>query len=185
MITVDSAGPALASAGRMLVIGCSGSGKSTFSRAVAEKLGLRYISMDREFFWLPGWKLRNRPQIRTMIADAVAGERWVMDGTSPGTLDLRLPRADLVIWLRMPRILSLWRVVMRRIRYSGRSRPEMAEGCPEKIDMEFLRYIWNFERMEVPEILQALERHGPAVPVLTLRTPAETATVLAQLEAAV
>ncbi|MEO3385863.1 AAA family ATPase [Mesorhizobium sp. CAU 1741] len=169
----------------MLVIGCSGSGKSTLSRALSGALGLPYISMDREFFWMPGWRLRERAEIRQMIAEAAAGERWIMDGTSPGTLDLRLPRADLVVWMRMPRHLCLARVLKRRLQYSGKSRPEMAEGCPERIDMEFLRYIWNFERTESPEIMQALEACNPPVPLLTLRTPAETAAVLAQLKIAV
>ena len=182
MIAAADAAPLLERARRILVIGCSGSGKSTLSRVLAGRLDLPYISMDREFFWLPGWTLRERGEIRRLIAEAVAGERWVMDGTSPGTLDLRLPRADCVIWLRMPRLLCIARVLRRRIRHSGESRPEMAPGCPEKIDREFLSYIWNFERTETPEIDAALAEHGPDMPVLTLRSPSEVRSLLARLE---
>ncbi len=182
---IEDAGPLLASANRILVIGCSGGGKSTLSRKLAAALRLPYISMDRAFFWLPGWKLRPRNESRALMAEAVAGEQWIMDGTSPGTLSVRLPRADLVIWLRMPRLLCLWRVMLRRIRYSGQSRPEMAEGCPEKIDMEFLRYIWNFERTEVPEILDELHRHGAGVPVVTLRSRSDAEALLARVVSAV
>ena len=182
MIAAADAAPLLKRARRILVIGCSGSGKSTLSRALAGRLDLPYISMDRAFFWLPGWILRDRGEIRRLIAQAVAGERWVMDGTSPGTLDLRLPRADLVVWLRMPRLLCIARVLKRRLRYAGRSRPEMTPGCPEKIDREFLGYIWNFERTETPEIDAALAEHGPDVPVLTLRSPSEVRSLLARLE---
>ncbi|MCO5148214.1 MAG: AAA family ATPase [Aquamicrobium sp.] len=184
MIAANEAAPLLEKARRILVIGCSGSGKSTLAQALAARLGSPYISMDREFFWLPGWILRERGEVRRLIAEAVAGERWVMDGTSPGTLDLRLPRADMVIWLRMPRLLCIARVVRRRILHSGRSRPEMAPGCPEKIDYEFLHYIWNFERTETPEIHAALARHGPDVPVVTLSSPAEVRDLLARLDAA-
>jgi len=172
----------LREARRVLVVGASGGGKSTLSRKLSGLLDLPYISMDREFFWLPGWKLRDRAEIGAMIADAVAGERWIMDGTSPGTLPLRLPRTDVVIWLRMPRLLCLSRIVRRRWRYAGQSRPEMTPGCPEKIDLPFLRYVWNFERTESPEIEAALARHGPGVPVMTLRRPADTAALVASLE---
>ncbi len=182
MTAADEAAPHLRQARRVLVIGCSGSGKSTLSQALAARLGLTYISMDRAFFWLPGWTLREHGEIRRLVADAVADERWIMDGTSPGTLDLRLPRADLVVWLRMPRLLCIARVLKRRIRYAGRSRPEMTPGCPEKIDYEFLHYIWNFERTETPEIREALAKHGPDVPVLTLRSPSEVRSLLARLE---
>ena len=182
MIAAEEAAPLFRQARRILVIGCSGSGKSTLSRALSDRLNIPYISMDREFFWLAGWNLRERGEIRRLIADAVAGERWIMDGTSPGTLDLRLPRTDLVVWLRMPRLLCIARVLRRRIRYAGRSRPEMTPGCPEKIDREFLSYIWNFERTETPEIEEALAAHGPNVPVITLRSPSQVRALLARLE---
>ncbi|HEY5817213.1 MAG TPA: hypothetical protein VIU14_02275 [Mesorhizobium sp.] len=92
------------------------------AQALSRRFGLPYISMDRAFFWLPGWKLRDKTEMKSMIADAVSGDRWIMDGTSPGTFYLRLPRADAVVWLRLPRLLCLFRVVWRRIRYAGRAR---------------------------------------------------------------
>lgn len=170
---------------RVIVIGCSGSGKSTLSARLSNVLGLPHLSMDREFFWLPGWKLRERGEIRRMIAGAVAGERWIMDGNSAGTLDIRLPRADLVVWLRLPRRLCLFRVVRRWMRYAGRTRPDMADGCPEKIDLEFLRYVWNFEKKEAPQIRAMIEQHRPDVPVLVLRRPGEVNALVARVEAAV
>ena len=73
-----------------------------------------------------------------------------------------------MLWLRLPRLLCLFRVIMRRIRYAGRSRPDMTEGCPEKVDLEFLSYIWNFEKEDGLKIRDALARHGPDVPVFIL-----------------
>lgn len=166
----------------MLVVGCSGGGKSTIAQALSARLNLPYISMDRAFFWLPGWILRERAEIRTMIAEAVGRDRWIMDGTSHGTLDLRLPRANAVIWIRLPRMLCMMRVVLRRIRYAGRSRPEMAKGCPEKIDLELLRYIWNFEKEDAPEILDGLAKYGPDVPVFILDSRGDAAALLALLK---
>lgn len=165
----------------MLVVGCSGGGKSTLARALSAALDLPYISMDRAFFWLPGWVLRERSQIREMIGEAVAQERWIMDGTSPGTFDLRLPRADLVIWLRLPRLACLANVVRRRIRYAGRTRPEMAEGCPEKLDLEFLRYIWSFEEKMSPQIDAALRSGDGSPPVFVLTSRRDAEMLLARV----
>ena len=116
----------LPGAARILVIGCSGSGKSTLAWALAERFGLLYLSMDREVFWLPGWRARPRDDANRRIAKFVALPRWVMDGTSPRTLPERLARADLVIWLRPPRHVSFYGIMTRWFRYAGRTRPEMA-----------------------------------------------------------
>ncbi|NRQ14478.1 hypothetical protein [Ensifer sesbaniae] len=56
----EEAASHLGNAQRILVIGCSGSGKSTLSRQLSERLDLPHLAMDREFFWMPGWKLRPR-----------------------------------------------------------------------------------------------------------------------------
>ncbi|HEV7245638.1 MAG TPA: AAA family ATPase [Shinella sp.] len=180
-ITIDAAAKRLKTAGRVLVIGCSGSGKSTLARQLADRLGLTYVSMDREIFWLPGWQQRPRAEALVRLQAFVAQERWIMDGTSPGTLPLRLPRADLVLWLRPPRWMTVYGVISRWLRYRGRTRPEMAENCPERINREFLTYVWNFEKTESPEIEQNLAAYGRDVPVCVLKSRGENDRLLARL----
>lgn len=180
-IRIEDAPEALSATPRVLVIGCSGSGKSTLSRALAARLGLRHISMDRDVFWLPGWKERPHDEAYARIAALIEEERWVMDGTSPGSLPLRLPRTGLVIWLRLPRWVALRSALLRWMRYAGRTRPDMAPGCPEKIDFEFLHYIWTFERLASPKIDRMLKEHGNNVPLLTLRSHAEMDELLSIL----
>lgn len=182
-ISLEEAAERLKTAERVLVIGCSGSGKSTLARQLAERLGLAYVSMDREIFWLPGWQSRPRAEALARLQDIVARDRWMLDGTSPGTLPLRLPRAHLVLWLRPPRWMSLYGVISRWLRFRGRSRPEMADGCPERISREFLTYVWNFERTESPEIEQNLAAYGRDVPVCVLKSRAENDRLLARVAA--
>ena len=91
-----------------------------------------------------------------------------MDGTNTTTFDLRLPRTDFVIWVRMPRRLCLWGAVSRWFKWIERTRPEMAPGCPEKIEWQFLRFIWTFEQIYSPRIIAGLAEHGPEIPVLQL-----------------
>ncbi|PPJ46683.1 AAA family ATPase [Rhizobium sp. KAs_5_22] len=172
----------LPDAARILVIGCSGSGKSTLARALGERFRLQYISMDRDVFWLPGWQQRLRDDADRRIAELVALPRWVMDGTSPRTLPERLARADLVIWLRPPRYVSLYGVVTRWFRYAGRTRPEMAEGCPERLTLEFLRYVWHFERDSAPKIIERLAAYEGEFPLLVLKSRGDSRALLANLD---
>lgn len=180
-IDVETAARLLPRCKRLLVLGCSGSGKSTLSRKLGERLDLPHISMDREVFWLPGWQQRPRDEMLERITEIVARPRWIMDGTNPRTLPVRLPRTDLVIWMRPPRRVSLYGVVSRGIRYRGRSRPEMADGCPERVTLEFLRYVWNFERHSAPQVDAQLAAFSGEMPVLTLRSHADAARLLAGL----
>ncbi|WP_104667211.1 AAA family ATPase [Ensifer adhaerens] len=155
---------------RILVVGCSGGGKSTLSQKLAVDLHLDYISIDRDIRWLPGWAERERAEQRQRIVERVAADRWIMDGNGPSTFDIRVPRSDIVIWVRMPRLLCVWGVVTRWLKHFGRTRPEMAPGCIEKVDWDFLQFIWTFEKKFSPLIVAGLAKHGPDVPVLQLKS---------------
>ena len=183
-LTIDEAAKLFPTVSRILVIGCSGSGKSTLAMKLAERFGLRHLSMDKEFYWLPGWVLRDRAEISRLVAEAVAMDGWIMDGTSPRTMHIRLRRAQMVIWMRPSRWVSLYGLFRRVLKYHGMVRPEMAAGCPEPLpDREFLSYIWNFEKVHAPLILEMLARHGAGLPILQLKSHAEVSQLLALLPA--
>ncbi|TRB25633.1 AAA family ATPase [Rhizobium rhizogenes] len=167
---------------RILVMGCSGGGKTTLSRKICARTNLPYVSMDREFFWLPGWVKRDKAEERALIAAKVAEECWLIDGTAPSSFDLRLPRTELVLWVRMPRWLCMWGAPSRAVRWLGRSRPDMAPGCRERIDREFLRYIWDWERKFAPKVLAGLAQHGPDIPVFQLKSRGEMRQLLDLLD---
>ena len=161
----------LKAAGRIMVIGCSGGGKSTLSQKLCNHLDVPYLSMDREFFWLPGWVKRAKPEERGLISEAVARDSWLMDGSGPSTFDLRVPRTHLVLWVKRSRWACLWGDSKRAIRYIAPTPPDMAPGCVERIPgIEFLRYIWTFDRIFAPRIAGALDLYGPDIPVLVLKT---------------
>jgi adenylate kinase family enzyme len=105
---------------RINVGGISGSGKSTTSRAIAERLGLPYIELDNLFHG-PNWTAPSPEQFRQRILDAIDGlDGWVIDGNYHGNLGtFVLERADTVVWLDLPLRLCLrriWRRTWRRIR---------------------------------------------------------------------
>jgi adenylate kinase family enzyme len=95
-----------------------------------------------------------------------------------------VPRADLVIWVRMPRLTCLLGVARRVWRYHGTVRPEMAADCPEPLpDRTFLDYIWNFERKSAPVFIRKLEQHGEGVPLVTLSSRREARRLLTRVGA--
>ncbi len=142
---------------RILVIGCSGAGKSTLARALSDKLQLPLIHLDREY-WLPGWKEPARANWRATVEMLAAREAWVMDGNYASTFDLRMPRADAIIVLDLPRLVCMWGILSRPLRYWGQQRPDMGEGCIERYDWPFVRYVWNFRRDYFPKIMTAISQ---------------------------
>ena len=83
---------------RVVVIGSSGSGKTTLARRLAETLGVRHVELDALHF-LPDWQERSDADFKQGVADAIRGDRWVVDGNYSIARDLVWPRATRIIWL--------------------------------------------------------------------------------------
>lgn len=162
---------------RVLVIGISGAGKSTFSRALAARTGLPLIHLDKEF-WQPGWVETPKAQWRARVSELVAGARWIMDGNFDSSLDLRLPRADAVFWFDYPRLRCLRRALGRIATSYNTVRSDMAPGCPERVDLDFLRYIWRFNARQRPRIVAALARFGRHLDPVVFRRDSDVARLL-------
>lgn len=164
---------------RVLIIGNSGGGKSTLARRLGEKLGLPVIHLD-VLFWKPGWVESDRDDYRTRVMAALQAPAWICDGQFTSTFHLRMPMSDTIVWIDQPRALCLFRAIWRAVTYRHGGRPDMAEGCREKIDLDFYRYIWTFDRKVRPEIETALAEHGGHAKLFRLRSDREIAAFLAQ-----
>jgi adenylate kinase family enzyme len=156
---------------RVVILGNAGSGKSTLARRLGERLGLPVVHLD-VLFWEPGWIKPDNDAFRAKVSAAIAGDAWVSDGNYVGrTFDLRLPRADQVIWLDTPPLTCLRRVIVRST--LARPRPDLPHGCAEglldKTLPEFLADTWSFDRKSRPRIDAARQAMAPDVPVVHLR----------------
>ncbi|XUY28119.1 AAA family ATPase [Agrobacterium sp. rho-8.1] len=183
--SIEEAAERISKASRIMVVGSSGGGKTTLSSQIAKRLGLTHISMDKEFFWLPGWVPRERAEQRQMISEFIQNDRWIMDGSNPSSFDLRLPRTDFIIWVRISRLICIWSVLKRVAKSYGKTRPDMATGCVEQWpDREFLSYIWNFEKHHAPIFLRNFELYGPHVPIFQVKSRAQASQLLDLVRAA-
>lgn len=169
---------------RIVILGNAGSGKSTLARALGQRLNLPVVHLDT-LFWEPGWVEPDAEQFRTRVSAAVAADAWVCEGNyARRTFDLRLSRADLIIWLDTPRLTCFTRVIQRSV--LKRPRADQPTGCEETLDrafLEFLKFVWTFDRGYRPGIEKVRLAIGPNIPVVHLRDKRQIAAFVDELTA--
>jgi adenylate kinase family enzyme len=165
---------------RIVIIGNPGAGKSTLAVQLGKFLNLPVIHLDKEF-WQPGW-VETDPEIwRQKVHEMSAAEEWIIDGTYDSSIDIRLPRADTIIFLDFPTLTCIWRIFKRVFRGYNKIRPDMAKGCPEKIDYSFIRWTWNFRRNIRPRILESIDKHFGGNELINLKNAREIDNFLKDL----
>jgi adenylate kinase family enzyme len=108
------------------------------------------------------------------VEELAGRDSWILDGNYGGTLDVRLTAAGTIIFLDLPRMTCIWRVLKRSVQSRGRRRPNIALGCPERFNSEFLQFlgwIWNYPSSRRPSILEKIERHADGAQVHILQSP--------------
>ena len=138
---------------RVMIYGGSGSGKSTLARKIGEISGLPVVHID-PMYYRKGWVQRPKSETTQLVLAATATEKWVFDGNHHCTFDARIAGADMVIFLDFPTWLRLWRVVLRTLRFRGKTRPDMTPGCPERFNREFIikwvaGYYWRSHAIDL------------------------------------
>lgn len=167
---------------RILIIGSSGAGKSALSKKLGEKTGLKIIHLDK-IYWKPNWTEPEKEDWRIALEKIMReNESWIMDGNYSNTLDIRVPFCDAIIFLEMPRSVCVYRV-LRRVAFSyKKTRSDMADGCPEKFDWEFLKWIWDFNNRSKPKIERILKRCENEKTIIRLRSKREVESFLGNFE---
>lgn len=130
---------------RILIIGCGGAGKSTLARQLGEKLDLPVVHLD-SIFWLPGWVEMEREAFDDRVRQELEKPKWIIDGNYNRTMPTRIAKCDTVIYLDFSRFACLLGVLKRVITNHGKVRPDMGAGCPERFDLDFLKWVWRFNK---------------------------------------
>ncbi len=168
---------------RVMIFGASGSGKSTLARDLGAITGLPVIHID-PMYWKAGWVQRDRAETTALVRKAMARDRWVFEGNHHATFPERIARADTVVFLDFPTGLRLWRVIRRTLRFLGKTRPDMGEGCPERFDAEFIfKWVAGYRRRSYARDLAVLEGLPADVRAFHLRSRADVRRFLAEMRA--
>lgn len=145
---------------RIMIIGFSGCGKSTLARRLGGILGIEPTHMDA-LHWLPGWRESSDEHKIRLLGAVLERDRWIVEGNYRRILwEERTEGADTIIFLDYNRFLCLYHVIKRRIEYAGKTRPDMGEGCDEKLDAEFVRWVIKDGRKDRRKKLAGLRELG-------------------------
>ena len=138
---------------KVMIIGCPGSGKSTFARSLTAKTGLPLYYLDM-MYWNPDRTIKPKEEFRAALRETVALPEWIIDGNYGSTLELRMEACDTVIFLDYPLEVCLSGVEERR----GKPRPDMPWVETEP-DLEFIEFITKFNEESRPRIVGLLEQY--------------------------
>jgi adenylate kinase family enzyme len=166
---------------RVLVAGTSGAGKTTLARTVAARLGCPHVELDALHHG-PGWT--PRAEFEADVDRFTAGPAWATEYLYPAVRELLLDRADLLIWLDLPRGLVMRRVirrtVTRRLRrevlWNGNQEPPLRTFLTDPDHI--VRWAWRMHGLDRVR-LAAIAGARPALPVVRLTSRAEVAAWLA------
>jgi adenylate kinase family enzyme len=175
---------------RIAIIGSCGAGKSTLAGNLSNKLKLPVFHLDA-YYWQPGWleteadpwQRIQQELVKSDKPNGMAPLRWIIDGNYGNTLDIRLAAADTIIWLDFNRYLCLWRILKRAFQYLGKVRPDMAAGCPERLNWKFIKYVWNFSKLHRAKILDKVEQYRGCKQIIILQNPRQVLNLLQQTNA--
>lgn len=164
---------------RIVIIGCGGAGKSTLAREMGEKLGIPVVHLDK-LWWRPGWVSISREEFDILHREAISEEQWILDGNFDRTIPERLARCDTAIYLDFGRMACLAGVCKRVLTTYRKVRPDMGDGCPERIDADFLKWVWNFNKNKRQRNYRLL-REAEHVNVIVLKNRRQVKKFLSSL----
>lgn len=144
---------------KIMVIGVGpGVGKSTFSRRISELTDIKVTHLDR-LYWGPCWIENPYEEFVDAQEQVVQEEKWIIEGNYASTFNIRERHAETIIYLELPLWICLYRVLKRRVQYHGRTRDDMGEGCEEKMDWAFLKFILTTYRPRKKTMIKRLQRY--------------------------
>jgi adenylate kinase family enzyme len=162
---------------RIAIIGSSGSGKSTFANKLGKILNRPIIHLDKEYYnsdWSE--KYPTKEDWKNFQRNLVSKDEWIIDGNYRSSLDIRLDKADTVIFFDFPNWICLWRVFKRTL---NRKQPfDKPEGVREKISWRLIKFIIKYPKKEVYQIIDGYKNERK---IIIVRNTKEVENLLKEL----
>ncbi len=153
---------------RIVIVGVSASGKSTFARRLAEKITLPLVHIDA-VMWKPGWEYIGDEQTVQKLDEVTTGDQWVLEGyIKKQAYPFVFERADTIIYLDYARHVAASRYLKRWITHRKTARPEL-EGSPDTFSFKFMRLVWD--KKEVYWMNRFLKDSPYQSKIVTLSSP--------------
>lgn len=170
---------------RIMVVGISsGVGKSTFARNLGDMLQAPVYHLDT-LFWKPNWIEASIEEFTEMQQQIVCNEEWIIEGNYNNTFHIRAERADTIIYLELPLRVCMYRVLKRWVMNIGRTRSDMGEGCKEKMDWAFIKFIWTTyypRKKKMRERFETFKKGDPNKTVILLKNKQKIASYLENIK---
>jgi len=171
---------------KILIIGCSGSGKSTLAREMAKYLNIPVLHLDR-IFHATNFDQEDKQTFQQIQLDFInENDNFIIDGDYLGTMDCRMPYANFIIWFRIPRRVSICRVILRsiKVKLGLEKRTDIAEEFRDKFGreyFEFLKYVWNFKKVKTPMMEAILEKRSADCKLVVIKNKKDKEKLLNEL----
>lgn len=169
---------------KIAIIGCAGSGKTYLTFKLAEKLHLPIYHLD-QYAWKPNWERVDFEELKKIHHELCKKDAWIMEGIYFKLLYERVQAADVVIFLDIPRSVCLWNVIKRSLLNSGKVIEGNLQGCAQNIFsfkfLEFLQWIWSFDRKHRPDILDILQDFKQSKQIYVIKSRQEMNKLKEQL----
>ncbi|HDU1235927.1 AAA family ATPase, partial [Listeria monocytogenes] len=129
---------------KVLIIGPNGAGKSTFATELGKHYDFEVCHLDK-LFWQENWNAVAKADFEDKVDNIMSSKKkYIIDGDYFFNLEKRLEHADLVIWIKIPLFLCVANIIKRRFKYMTNVRPDVTEGCDEKLNLSFLLYALKY-----------------------------------------
>jgi adenylate kinase family enzyme len=142
----------------ILITGSGGAGKSTLARALSEKIDVPVIHLDYYYHQTDKDYVNNKQVWIEKVHSLLDQKSWIIEGNYSSTYEKRFALADTFIFLDIPVYVTMWSIVKRRYVYRNKSRPEMPEDWQEKLNWEFLRYVYRFNKDSRQKLVDEMEK---------------------------
>lgn len=144
---------------KVLVVGCPGAGKSTFSKKLADITGLPIIHLDYYYHDKNFDYYVNKPAWFAKVHDLMEADEWIMDGNYSSTFPERFAAADTIFFFDFPLYLRMYGIFKRRWQMRNKKRYDMPDNWKEKMDWEFIRFVWHFNSYR-PRIINVINQEN-------------------------
>lgn len=161
---------------KIIIIGISGTGKTKLAIELSNLLKIPIVHYD-ELVWAEKWQEINEKIVEQKINNIVKNDKWIIEGFIHPAAKIRLENAELVIYLDYSGLQAVIGGLQRWWQYRGKNRPEMASGCIEELNWNYLKVMWKRnERTEIEEAIEGFENK-----IIRLKTRKEVDNFIAKI----